>query len=98
VDDDTISATHRFAVISDVLDDAVMAAGTLALTPITDLDRSARILRRAVEQITGDRSLTATITPLAGDAQPVTSQSVDDVFAALDRGQRPEPRTDAGPP
>lgn len=93
-----ISATHRFEVISDAFDDAVMAAGTLALTPVTDLDRTARILRRAVEQITGDRSLTATITPLGGDASQVRSQSVDDVFAALDRGQKPTPRTDAGPP
>ena len=68
MDDDTISATHRFEVVSDAFEDAVMAAGTLALTPITDLDRAARILRRAVEQINGNLSLTATITPLAENA------------------------------
>ncbi|GAA2062153.1 hypothetical protein GCM10009839_86580 [Catenulispora yoronensis] len=100
-EDDAIALTHRFQVISDTYDDAVMAAGTLALTPVTDLERTARILRRALEQITGSFTLTATITPLfanAEDAPAAMSQSTDDIFAALDRGERPAPRTDTGPP
>jgi hypothetical protein len=100
-ENDAISPTHRFEVIADAFGDAVVAAGTLALTPVTDLERTARILRRALEQITGDFSLTATITPLsdnAGDRPACTSQSTDDIFAALDRGEKPTPRTDAGPP
>lgn len=99
-EDDAITVTHRFEAVSDAYDDAVMAAGTLALTPVTDLERTARILRRALEQITGDFNLTVTITPVSGDTEDAparTSQSTDDIFAALDRSERPAPRTDTRP-